>query len=151
MKIIVGITCAVGIPDPHTNCINFWSCCPSTSGMRRKFGEPSIRLQSTLSSLPDRYGVETHSGSDIFWRLLKKSDFKMVAALRTAPARLATTRLTSSIAAGPSPISTRSRGLSASAPAALSSCWNVRKTGRVRTKCSSVSRSRHVAGGVTLK
>jgi hypothetical protein len=53
-----------------------------------------------LECLPACYGVETHSGSDIFWRLLKKSDFKMVAALKTTPARLATTRLTSSIAAG---------------------------------------------------
>jgi len=48
-KLILDITCTVGIPDPHTNCITFSSRCPSTSGMRRKFGEPSIRLHTTLS------------------------------------------------------------------------------------------------------
>jgi hypothetical protein len=51
-EIFQGITCTVGIPDPHTNCITSWSRCPSIRGMRRKFGEPSIRLQCTLSDSP---------------------------------------------------------------------------------------------------
>ena len=92
-----------------------------TIGTRRKFGAPSMRLRNKSGNNLKTLKSAIYSGSVIFCRLEKKSDFMMVDADRMLPDRFTTTLVTSSGSATPVLSSARSSGLRALIPSPISS------------------------------
>lgn len=111
---------------------------------------------------------KNYSGRLIFCKFEKKSLLRIVEALKIVPDRFATTCLTSSGKGIPSRTSTRSRGLSALRPSAISSFSKVLITkyrmsnqqrlqfgiilpGRSLTNCSIVSKDCIVSGSILCR